>query len=175
MLLWNCLSTDGKRVRHWMCVVPKSLYCDCGCKGRCTIDAMLQLLVWCLRCLFMGRYPNRRHDGADWLRSDKSRAKMGARGHSFGFHAILMQIRGDWQVYKQVFGFSGWASKNICWLCGATQADGDAPYTDVSLRAKWRTCRYEMSQIFAILRASGVALCPLFSAPGVVMLCITID
>ena len=119
---WNLLAFPGSE-RFLFGLVEKACMCERGCKGRCTIDAMLQLLVWCLRFLFMGRYPNRRHDGADWLPSDNSRAKMG--GRSFGCHAILMQIRGDWQFYKQVFGFSGWASKNICWLCGATQADGE--------------------------------------------------
>ena len=31
----------------------------------------------------------------------------------------LMQIRGDWAYYKQIFSFPAWANKKICWRCGA--------------------------------------------------------
>ena len=32
---------------------------------------------------------------------------------------LLLQVRGDWAWYKALFGFKGWASKEICWRCKA--------------------------------------------------------
>ena len=31
-------------------------------------------------------------------------------------HALLLQVRGEGALHKGLFGFKGWASKDICWM-----------------------------------------------------------
>ena len=55
----NLLS--GKR-----CLVTalrKSLLCQCGCKGCCTLAAVYSFLSWCLHCMRLGVFPDKRHEG----------------------------------------------------------------------------------------------------------------
>ena len=65
--------------------------CRCGCRGRCTVDAVLELMVLSLRILMVGRWPEARHDGQEWQRFDAPRKK---RSGTLGFHGFLLQVRG---------------------------------------------------------------------------------
>ena len=82
----------------------------------------------------------------------------------FGCHALLLQVRGDWAWYKALFGFKGWASKEICWRCMANCSD--IPWTDTSTAAAWRTSRYRTSELLARQTEQGISVNPLFSLPG---------
>ena len=70
------------------------------------MDAVLELMVWSLRILMVGRWPEARHDGREWQRSDTPRKQR-------GFHSVLLQVRGDWPWLKTLFG-SGVLDANIC-------------------------------------------------------------
>ena len=61
----------------------------------------------------MGSWPSARHDQAQWLGTDKARAVVVARS----------RLWGPWAWYKALFGFKGWASKEICWRCKANCSD----------------------------------------------------
>eukprot|EP00969_Alexandrium_andersonii_P253201 11190350-Alexandrium_andersonii.AAC.1 len=158
---WNT-PTMPKAERYLFCLVAKSFLCGCGCGGRCTYDGMLEVFLWCMVALFQGHWPHQRHDKEPWLKSDKARAKMARR--PFGFRANLAQVRGDWAFYKAVFGFKGWASKSICWLCKANRSD--IPFQDFSLTAAWRSQRYTPAEFLHVQKSQGIPPTPLLSCPG---------
>ena len=49
--------------RFWMCAWGKRLACNCGCKGKCTYDAVWRVLRWSMQCYLSGVYPSVRDDG----------------------------------------------------------------------------------------------------------------
>ena len=157
-MLWSCLE--------------RPYFCKCGCSGRHTLDPMLELLNWSLRHLLLGIWPASRHDKSPWGRDDQRRSHL--KG-SLGFTASLCQVRGDWSWYKSVFSFAGWAGALVCWLCGATDKNGDAPYTDVGPNAEWRKRRWGAGTFAQMLQAKGKTLSPLLSAPGMSLRYVAID
>ena len=167
---WNIASVPNG-ARQLFCCVEKIDLCTCGCFGRHTIDAILAVLVYCMKALLRGKWPSHRHDGAAWRKEDGPRSKRA--GSDFGFHAHLCQNWGDWVWFKQVFSFKGWASEQICWRCEANKSD--KPYWDVSPGAAWRKCRLTTSMLMAALRREGVKLSPLFFVPGFIADFICID
>jgi hypothetical protein len=90
-----------------------------------------------------------------------------------GFHGALLQVRGDWSWFKQLFGFKGWASSSICWRCGANRSD--QPFWDFSLTAAWRASRQTTLGFLQRLRSEGQTLSPLFGAPGFTVELIVVD
>ena len=150
--------------------LDKVYMCSCGCGGRCTLDALLRVFLWSLQILFAGSWPTCRHDGSAWHRSDSSRAGLSG---GLGVHAALMQVRGDWAYYKQLFSLKGWASNSICWRCLANK--GDLSYKDNSAGAHWRKTRYTNTELYDRLADEGAALSPIFSAPGFDPCYITVD
>ena len=68
MLLFNVLS-GVIRTRFWICSFSKDMLCQCGCKGRCTIDSILAVLVWSFNVLLCGQYPTVRDDGTPFSAS----------------------------------------------------------------------------------------------------------
>lgn len=172
VMSWN-FATQPQWDRFLFGCIDKMYLCDCGCKGRHTIDAMLNIFTWSLRCLLLGKWPTHRHDKMPWKPSDKSRSGS-VGGTELGFHACLLQVRGDWAWMKQIFGFKGWSSHAICWKCLANK--GDIPYTDFSLEAKWRSTRHHPASIVDRLHKEAVTISPLFQAPGFCpsMICVDI-
>ena len=152
-------------------VVEKKFCCGCGCSGRHTTDAILEVLSWSLRCMSAGVYPTVRHDGSAWRPEDKARALL--RG-SLGARGLLCQIRGDWSWYKQVFDFPSWAGLQICWRCLANCSD--TPWTDPSKGAAWRKNRMITDRQFWDRQAEkGIKPCPLFELPGFKLAMVSID
>ena len=86
-----------------------------------------------------------------------------------------MENRGDWSWHKELFSFSGWASHCICWMCKATQIDGEFPFTDFGIKAKWRTTTHSMGSFFKQMKDQGILPSPLFNAPGFLWTFIMID
>ena len=77
----------------------------------------------------------------------QARAARGRKKEALGCNALLLQVRSDWAWYKALFGFKGWASKEICWRCKANFSD--IPWTtpraprhggrpDTAHRSCWR-------------------------------------
>jgi hypothetical protein len=151
--------------------IEKWYLCNCGCNGAHTINAIMRIFVWSLEVLLVGCWPTARHDNTPWdPNTDKHRRN---RNGQFKFRGVLMQIRGDWAWYKQMFGFKGWASESICWRCLANKSS--MPYADFSLSAKWRKTRMTQALFMARLRKEAAFINPLMGAPGFNFQYITID
>ena len=75
--------------------------------GRCTMEAIWQVVAYSLRVCMHGRYPNTRHDGVPFSESsrpgDKQRALLARMKAQMHVKACLVQKRGDWQWLQQVF------------------------------------------------------------------------
>ena len=56
-LLFNMLSGPQAYTRHWICAWSKRVMCQCGCGGRCTIDAVFRVLAWAFCAWLAGEYP----------------------------------------------------------------------------------------------------------------------
>ena len=128
VLSWNLLcDRDGKR--YMFCNINKDFLCCCGCAGRCTLDALLDVYVWSMNVLLEGKHPCQRHDGGDL-----DGVRNANKSKPLGFHGLLLQVRGDWQWYSQVLNFPTWNSNFMCWRCKATQ-DGACSYKSCGPKA----------------------------------------
>ena len=156
---WNLLNEFDSE-RHLFATVPKDITCACGCHGRHTIDAILDIFAWSMKVMLGGVHPLARHDG-----QPLDPARLAWAGKPLGFTGGLFQARGDWAWYQQIFGFLAWNSKHICWRCKATSCD-TMPYWDFSEGATWRTSRYKPGAFFKAQRLAGSTVSPLFSCPG---------
>ena len=145
-------------------VVEKQFCCRCGCGGRHTLEKLLSVFSWSMKCLLRNEFPSARHDESCFKDTDAARAVKS--GEIFVGKALLMQVRGDWAWYKQIFSFHSWSSEQICWMCQATQETGDAPYTEVNDIARWRRKRYRRGEFWQCLRRQGIRPSSIFSLPG---------
>jgi hypothetical protein len=73
--------------------------------GPHTFDDLLSVVVWSLESLAGGHWPRARHDASAWGISDARRARKA--GEPLGLRGVLVEIRGDWKFYKEVFRFPG--------------------------------------------------------------------
>ena len=80
-----------------------------------TMDSILEVLAWSIRHCLAGVHPECRHDGTQWNESDKVRA---GKSGDLGFHATLVEVRGDWDWYSKIFHFPYHGELDgICWKC----------------------------------------------------------
>ena len=86
-------------------------------------------------------------------------------GKPLGFSCGLLQARGDWAWYRQIFGFPYWSGTMMCWRCKAT-SDDHMPYCDFSMGAKWRTKRHKPGTCFKAQRLAISTVSPLFTCPA---------
>ena len=106
------------RRRHLICVLRKSSLCKCGCGGWDSIYVVWRFLLWSLRAMSSGTFPNQRHDQLAWTDADAQRASLA--GTPLGFTAMLLQIKGDWLEFCTTAGFVTWSHKQFpCMFCGA--------------------------------------------------------
>ena len=172
IISWNFIA-NGFHRRFPAAIVEKHFCCKCGCSGRHTIEPLLEIISWSLKCLYMGRYPAKRHDESEFSgAADKCR--IATIRQDLPSRAGLLQIRGDWSWYKQVFSFPSWANEEICWMCMATRGPR-APFRDFSLSAIWRQSRYRPGQLWRKMATQGVTPSCIFSLPMVTEDMVTVD
>ena len=166
---WN-LCSQPTSTRIAFTAIPKKFV------GPRTMEHILSVFTWSMKCLKEGTMPSCRHDGTDFNAVDKKRTKrISSRtklaGESIGATACLVQVRGDWAFYKSVFHVPSWSSDQICWLCRATRPIGSA----FDFRGKaWRNARYKEDEFAAILLEAEL-LSVIFQCPGFIMKYILID
>ena len=60
--------------RHLICVLRKSICCNCGCRSWCSFKAVFLFLLWPFQAMPDQEFPSRRHDGESWTSFDEHRA-----------------------------------------------------------------------------------------------------
>ena len=129
-------------------------FCGCGCGGRCTLDATVDIFmlehevlsggVVAIGAARQGAVAGHRHcAGSSW-----------SQGGGFGVPRVAA---------PSLFVFKGWASKEICWRCKANCSF--MHWTDTSTAAARRTSRYRTSELLARQTEQGISVDPL-SLPG---------
>lgn len=104
--------------RHLCVVLRKSHFCQCGCRGWCTLHPIFSALKWSIDSLAAGVWPSSRHDGP-WGADQRREAKSGT---PLGFRGALLHLKGDWSEFSHRLGFADWSSKLYCCLfCQATR------------------------------------------------------
>ena len=87
-----------------------------------TWDDIMEIVAWSLQHATAGLWPLHRHDREAWQADDVRRKK--TAGSSLGARGLLVEVRGDWKMFSEVFRFQMWSQhSNICWLCAATKND----------------------------------------------------
>ena len=80
---------------------------------------VMQVLSWSFTQLVVGLWPTQRHDGAQFKREDKRRAKHA--GKQLGMRAVLSEMRGDWKMFSELLHLPNWLeNQGICWRCTCT-------------------------------------------------------
>ena len=138
--------------------------------NRVTTEDIFSVISWSFRISAAGTWPSKRHDGTAWGKTDGARRRK--TGQSLGCSAILLEVRGDWKFFKDVFAFPGWNdSGGCCWRCRATPAD----IQDSSANAVWRTAGYRLDHWQLMLRLLPKGISKLFSCPCLRSECFKID
>ena len=113
------LGEEWKEVRIPITALPHALL------STNTWHDIQQVIKDSLVAAALGRYWDERPDGKAWVStggrevSDRQRKKLA--GKAIGVRAALVQVRGDWKFFKEVFHFPGWRElRGCCWICGCT-------------------------------------------------------
>ena len=152
LLLWSPLGGPvsaktglPRRQRHWICAVAKRMMCDCGCKGRHTMESIWAVLSWIYQVWMSGRHPAVRSDGIRFSDSrrpgDAARAALARAKRKLKTRGCCVQHRADWSWSKVTLNLTGWRDGpegRCCWKCNAS-LDGEHGAKDASEHAPWRT------------------------------------
>jgi hypothetical protein len=126
-----------------------------------TWEQILAVMSWSFQQLAIGEHPRSRHDGSDWLASDRCRAKLA--GQPLGVQGILAEVKGDWAFFKSVFRFPQHNQKDgCCWLCSCVPAE----IRDCGSSAAWRTNRLGHWELMRRMANRGERPSAIFSCPG---------
>jgi hypothetical protein len=133
-----------------------------------TMQAIFAILAWSFQVLTAGFFPPKDHAGNPFLSSWRTKSQ----GKSFNCTALLTEVRGDWEMYKNTFNLSGWSgTDNICYRCYASKETS----RDCTSSAVWRSQRKTTMDHFADCITEGRQISALFSAPGLQIDCFVID
>ncbi len=131
--------------------------------GKASLVPIYEVIAWSCRMMLLGCWPRHRHDSSVWKPSDETRRARA--GQALGWRGGLVRIQGDWDWYHKFYDVPFWTSREMCWLCHATQDN----YMDTDEAALWRTQQRLPDQRLDEIRASGVVPNPLFACPGITM------
>lgn len=158
--LLTCRVLNGShRTRVWIAGFSKRRLCACGCFGRCTFNALFDVVSWSMKAYLTGKWPDRDHLGEPlqgWRRE--------MAGKPFRFKAAIIAKCGDWAWHKQILGMRSWSARLNCWLCQATLGE-----TDFTANAPWRRTIRSHSAFLAESMGKRKCLSTIFAIPGFVL------
>ena len=120
--------------------------------------------------MLLGILPDKRHDGSRMGEAFRQRMA----GQPLERKAILVEIKGDWELYADVLHLPRWNDKEgICFLCKATKEH--LPFS--GLNAEWRQSdmRLNHTELVQRLMATKESLSPMWQWPLFNQACIKID
>ena len=133
------------------------------------LDVLWRVFAWSVNVLLIGITPDE-----DW---EGRRLSNGGEFLAGGFRGALVQVRGDWEFYCQVFKFPYWhESLRMCWLCRASNTIADLLWTQMGADARWRATRFTHRAYIRDLREKGQSVPILLSlVVGLTLGCVMID
>ena len=171
VMLFNVLS-GVHHTRFLICAMGQRTMCNCGCKGRCTMEAVWSVIAWSMQALVAKVWPTHRDDGvpfSEWKKiGDAARANTGAKKQKLRLRAGVIEKRGDWSWLKHILNLTGWKAEgflgNMCYKCGANCTT--LPWTDFSLAALWRSALFCHRAHQRRILASDSYMCGIYNLPG---------
>jgi hypothetical protein len=125
------------RQRRVITVLQKSRACKCGCRGRCSFNAICEVIAWSGEALAAGAHP---------LQGPCGMPLTGWRQHVAGrplsLPGAFAQLSADLMAYGEVCGFRSMSSKrHPCWMCACHGPDMHAYSTPQRARvaAEWES------------------------------------
>ena len=116
------INNIGRRRRHPVWALQSDNFCgeacNCPCRGRCSIQAAEQVVLWSARCAAAGENPTQRHDGlpfTDMRRRILAGTPLARGGLRIRF--VLLEFRGDWLEYCEDLGFPYTKEFFYCFKC----------------------------------------------------------
>ena len=113
------ISIIGQRERYVSWVMLDSQLCKCGCRGRCTTDALDRAVHWSINCAQRGVRPLSRHCGSDF-HPELDRSRITQASHSLSWRIAIVEWGGDWPEECYIGGFKQWNSNAPCTECKCT-------------------------------------------------------
>ena len=100
-----------------------------------TFNALWDVLVWDLKAMLNGRFPEERHDRSPFESKDYLACVRGAdiAGNS---RFALIQLKQDWEHLCSVYGFKTWKAEEFCPFCDALK--DPATWVQGGVKAAWR-------------------------------------
>ena len=151
------LHTDFKTIRIPLTMINKKFFVEE------TMKDLLGIISWSFTCLHARFFLASPMPGQEPFNSWRQKQA----GKPLNAGGMLIEIRGDWDAYKNWFGLAGWNTANCCYRCQATSED----IRDPSLSAAWRSQRKTLWQHLSECKFVS----PLFSIPGVTLETFVID
>lgn len=109
---------NDARQRRVVTVLRKTRACRCGCNGRCSLNAITNVIAWSFEALASGVHPAEGPAGAQltgWRRQ--------AAGTPMPVRGSLASFGADLAAYNEVLGFrSVMAKESPCFLCCCSKA-----------------------------------------------------
>ncbi len=106
------------RQRHMLCAVKQSDFCNCGCRGWCTLYPLLAAAEFMIHTCQTGVVPETDHGGVPLGCS-----KMYGPGKHVS-RSVLVYIKADWAEWQHTFALAGHASAySPCALCTSLQSE----------------------------------------------------
>ncbi len=151
-LAWmgGCVRVEDRMV---FAVLRKAEYCTCGCRGRCSIAAIEEVLAWSFEALAVGLWPATRHDGQPWGGDAARAARAGSPLFEPGVRGALVEYRGDLLQFVEGVGVQSYANKHApCYICKATKAQlhVDVPWDDHRTAAEYEIAIYQSIKEFRV-------------------------
>ena len=166
-LSWS-FASDPQSTRVLFATIAKSFVVD-----SCTFFDLFQIFSASMRQLALGQWLTCRFDNEPWHKTDAWRSRQSG---PLRFRGVLLQVRGDWMFYKQMFHFPSWSAKRICWKCEACSDELDlCNYKNCSSTAQWRVKRLTQDSFFQQLLEAGLSICPSFTCPRLKVSHVQID
>ena len=164
--------------RFLICSLRKSDLCKCGCKGFCTLGAVLRMIAWSFNVVAEGVYPAMRHDGKPF--ADEVRAAQRGEPIADGYCGALVEMRADLEEFSNSCGFKrSTAVDRPCFCCKCSRetlfdfpaniesslwekVDGEAYDAQVRqhIRKCWVTTTAELEALVGALGVDGRANAP---------------
>ena len=105
--------------RHLMVNIRKDSLCRCGCKGWCTLWAIMSFVSWCIKVLSLGVHASTRADGVAFENAERNLRERANTPCPVG---AIVFLKVDLAEFGATLGFWTTASNRYpCFLCNATR------------------------------------------------------
>ena len=120
-----------------ICALPKSAINKGTTEAEDTMFHIWSLIVWSLKFMFWGKYPEVDHLGKKWPETS-FRAKMaGCPLAPMSLKGYIMAVSGDGDWFQNELKLPGHSYNECCWNCKANKSD--IPFNDFRPNSAWRT------------------------------------